>query len=113
MGIMSENSELIHWHLQPRSAALLVQKKAVLWHLTSSVATVLLSLQCGRLGGKTRFKGERPVCFIGLTFIYVSHRRFRNCFNKPDLAKKALRHYCMSVFKLFPALIKNKDLFLI
>ncbi len=35
---MSENSELIHWHLQPRSAALLVtqrEKRASLWQIAS------------------------------------------------------------------------------
>lgn len=74
---MSENSELIHWHLGAslaRSAALLValrKKRALLWQIASYlICSNSSALQTSRLGGKGKFNGEFSLLFIGFNFFF-------------------------------------------
>lgn len=92
--VMSENSELIHWHLRPRLVALLVDAARVparppsfaKWHLVSSAGQHCRS----RTAGGQRIRRERnaeclPALFGGLTFM---HPKLLRSLSKSDLAKK-------------------------
>lgn len=107
MGIMSENSELIHWHLQRRSAALFggaareggpVVANSALPHPQQQLGCHL-PLEASRLrrerGGGPRFNEECSLCFIGSTFICPSWslQRFKKGFDKADFANKVLQEF--------------------
>lgn len=74
---MSENSELIHWHLGASLARLLSwwrceKKRALLWQIASYlICSNSSALETSRLGGKGKFKAEFSIpFFIGLTLFY-------------------------------------------
>lgn len=94
---MSENSELIHRHLQPRSVALLVDAVAANGAQTASNLVCSSAVSVTGLGERL-MKEAGPFYWFNLYLSrFVPFRGFKICFYKPDLAKKALALYCDSI----------------
>lgn len=109
---MSENSELIHWHLQPCSAALLVAlrgKRAPLWQnsvLPHHLATVPLPPPLQEVGSPYFY-------WFNLYLSGFVRLKIKALLLLPWPRQESTITLLQVLFKLFQALIKRKDLFIL